>query len=104
MLAPGFVVVAGVVAKGAEHAFEIVRILQANVLINERRPPRRNVCLKWYAGHTDLLTVRTMKVRATENDLSLGIILNNPPSGVAFGLQKGRGPAYETVQKQISSG
>lgn len=45
-----------------------------------------------------------MKVRATENDLSLGIILNNPPSGVAFGRQKGRGPAYETVQKQISSG
>lgn len=39
-----------------------------------------------------------------EGDLSLRIILETPPSGVEFGLQKGRGSTYEAVQRQISSG
>ncbi len=35
-------------------------------------------------------------------DLPLRIVLENPPAGVDFGLQKGRGSNYETVQKQRS--
>jgi hypothetical protein len=37
-------------------------------------------------------------------ELTLRIILEQPPPGVDFALQKGRGSAYETVQKQRSHG
>ncbi|UFH55848.1 DUF5990 family protein [Spirosoma sp. KNUC1025] len=36
-------------------------------------------------------------------ELTLKIILENPPSGVDFGLQKGSGSKYETIQIQRSS-
>jgi hypothetical protein len=36
--------------------------------------------------------------------LVLRIIIEQPPAGVDFGLQKGSGTAYETVQKQRSEG
>ncbi|MEP7145014.1 MAG: DUF5990 family protein [Ferruginibacter sp.] len=39
-----------------------------------------------------------------ENELRLRIILENPTVGVDFGLQKGSGNKYETVQKQLSIG
>lgn len=37
-----------------------------------------------------------------ERELALRIILEKPPAGVDFGLQKGRGSGYETIQKQRS--
>ena len=37
-----------------------------------------------------------------ERELRLRIILEKPPADVDFGLQKGRGSAYETVQTQRS--
>ncbi len=36
-----------------------------------------------------------------ESDITLQIILTKPTPGVIFGLQKGSGSNYETVQKQI---
>jgi len=39
-----------------------------------------------------------------ERELQLRIILEKPPKGVDFGLQKGRGNDYETVQTQRSIG
>ena len=36
-------------------------------------------------------------------ELTLKIVLENPPSGVDFGLQKGSGNKYETIQIQRSS-
>lgn len=36
--------------------------------------------------------------------VNLRIVLERPPAGVDFALQKGRGSAYETVQKQRSGG
>jgi len=36
--------------------------------------------------------------------LTLRIVIEQPPSGVDFALQKGRGNTYETVQKQRSEG
>ena len=39
-----------------------------------------------------------------ERELTLRIVLEQPPRGVDFGLQKGRGGAYETVQTQRSEG
>ena len=36
-----------------------------------------------------------------ESEITLQIILIKPTSGVVFGLQKGSGNNYETVQKQI---
>ena len=36
-------------------------------------------------------------------ELILRIVLENPPSGVDFGLQKGSGNNYETIQTQRSS-
>ena len=35
-------------------------------------------------------------------ELTLNIILEDPPPGVDFGLQKGSGNKYETIQKQRS--
>jgi len=37
-------------------------------------------------------------------NLTFRIVLQKPPAGTDFGLQKGRGNAYETVQKQRSTG
>jgi len=37
------------------------------------------------------------------NDLFLRIIIQNPPPGVVYGLQKGSGSDYETIQKQTSN-
>jgi hypothetical protein len=37
-------------------------------------------------------------------ELTLRIIIEQPPPGVDYGLQKGSGSAYETVQKQRSHG
>ncbi|GAB3908008.1 DUF5990 family protein [Mucilaginibacter boryungensis] len=36
------------------------------------------------------------------NELQLRIVLQDPPAGVDFGLQKGSGNNFETVQKQRS--
>ena len=36
------------------------------------------------------------------HEIALKIILENPPAGIVFGIQKGSGNNYETIQKQIS--
>ncbi|MEK6335463.1 MAG: DUF5990 family protein [Acidobacteriota bacterium] len=36
-------------------------------------------------------------------EIALRIVLQQPPAGVDFGLQKGRGSGYEVVQKQRST-
>jgi len=41
-------------------------------------------------------------MEAAERELTLRIVLEKPPTGVDFGLQKGRGSDYETIQKQRS--
>lgn len=38
------------------------------------------------------------------SDVTLRIVLERPPAGVDFGLQKGRGKDYETMQTQRSKG
>lgn len=37
-----------------------------------------------------------------QRELNLRIVLENPAIGVAYGLQKGRGNNYETVQTQLA--
>jgi len=37
-------------------------------------------------------------------EISLKIILESPPAGVGFGIQKGSGNNYETIEKQRSDG
>ena len=37
------------------------------------------------------------------HDLPIRIILEGPPTGVDFGVQKGKGNQYETIQKQRSN-
>jgi len=39
-----------------------------------------------------------------ERELTLRIVVESPPEGVDYGVQKGRGSIYETIQKQRSSG
>jgi hypothetical protein len=39
-----------------------------------------------------------------EHELTLRIIVEKPPAGVDFGVQKGKGNAYETVQTQRFKG
>jgi Family of unknown function (DUF5990) len=38
------------------------------------------------------------------DELTLRIVVEEPPSGVDFALQKGKGSTYEPVQKQRSKG
>jgi hypothetical protein len=38
-----------------------------------------------------------------DTDLTLRIVLEAPPPGVDFGIQKGRGSMYETIEKQRSA-
>jgi hypothetical protein len=35
-------------------------------------------------------------------EINIRIILENPPAGIDFGIQKGKGIQYETIQKQRS--
>lgn len=37
-------------------------------------------------------------------EISLRIVLQNPVDGTIYGLQKGKGPIYETVQAQLGNG
>jgi hypothetical protein len=37
-------------------------------------------------------------------EIALQIVLENPVDGIAYGLQKGKGPHYEIVQSQIGTG
>jgi len=37
-------------------------------------------------------------------EIALQIVLENPVDGIAYGLQKGKGPHYEIVQSQVGSG
>jgi Family of unknown function (DUF5990) len=39
-----------------------------------------------------------------QREVTFRVVLQAPPAGVDFGLQMGRGSAYETVQKQRSRG
>jgi len=38
-----------------------------------------------------------------KQEIPIRIILENPPPGVDFGIQKGKGNPYETIQKQRSN-
>jgi hypothetical protein len=40
----------------------------------------------------------------TPDELTLRIVLERPPEGVDFGIQKGRGSGYETILRQRSAG
>ena len=44
------------------------------------------------------------KLHSMAMELTLRIVIEQPPAGVDFALQKGSGNAYETVQKQRSQG
>ena len=39
-----------------------------------------------------------------DRDITLRIVLESPPAGVDFGIQKGRGSMYETIETQRSTG
>ena len=39
-----------------------------------------------------------------ERDVRLRIVLESPPAGVDFGVQKGRGSVFETIEKKRSTG
>lgn len=38
------------------------------------------------------------------NEINLKIVLQNPLAGTIYGLQKGKGPNYETIQAQLGDG
>jgi hypothetical protein len=43
-----------------------------------------------------------MEATPVERELTLRIVLESPPGGIDFGLQKGKGSSYEIVQRQRS--
>ncbi len=48
------------------------------------------------------LLIDVLIEESMERELTLRIVLEKPPADVDFGLQKGRGSSYETIQKQRS--
>jgi len=44
-----------------------------------------------------------LEIDDMDREIRFRIILEKPPAGVDFGLQKGRGNDYETIQKQRST-
>jgi Family of unknown function (DUF5990) len=56
------------------------------------------------SANTDIFEFQVMisYIPAMEQELKLVIILESPPPGVDFGLQKGSGNDYETIQTQRS--
>ena len=43
-------------------------------------------------------------MKTPDREISLRLVLESPPPGVDFGIQKGRGSVYETIQTQRSTG
>jgi hypothetical protein len=43
-------------------------------------------------------------MKTTHREITLRLVLESPPPGVDFGIQKGSGSVYETIQTQRSSG
>jgi hypothetical protein len=50
------------------------------------------------------LGARGHRLDSMAGELTVRIVIEQPPSGVDFGLQKGKGNGYETVQTQRSCG
>src|SRR5688572_24298815 len=48
--------------------------------------------------------VAALRLHDIAREITLRVVLEHPPKGVDFALQKGRGSAYETTQKQKSDG
>jgi hypothetical protein len=46
----------------------------------------------------------SLSSKAMDQEITLRIVLEKPPPGVDFGIQKGRGSIYETIQAQRSTG
>jgi hypothetical protein len=57
----------------------------------------RSRCLSYYRGES-------RRLHDMASQLTLRIVIEQPPLGVDFALQKGRGKLYETTQKQRSDG
>src|SRR5262245_16119050 len=52
-----------------------------------------------------MLSIKTTVLRKpTDMDIRFRIILESPPAGVDFGVQKGHGSLYETIDPQRSKG
>src|SRR5262245_36485605 len=62
---------------------------------------RRN---RWGFGFLLRFAWNMVKSKEVEFEVKLRIILEAPPAGVDFGLQRGKGEAYDTIQKQRSNG
>jgi len=45
-----------------------------------------------------------MAMKTTDRQITLRIVLESPPPGVDFGIQKGHGSMYEPIQTQRSTG
>jgi TfoX/Sxy family transcriptional regulator of competence genes len=55
-------------------------------------------------GATSSPKIQSRKIRSMARQLRLRIIVEGPPPGVDYALQKGSGSAYETDQRQRSQG
>ena len=62
--------------------------------------PRRYVCHRLVGAFSPVVVHRML--RDMEHELTFRITLAEPPAGIDFGLQKGKGNSYEVVQKQRS--
>jgi hypothetical protein len=72
----------------------------------ERGFTNRGVCFPFLLpGRDHLVSLGDLGQSAfMDHDLTFRIVLKSPPAGVDFGLQKGRGSDYETIQRQRSKG
>src|SRR5260370_36413376 len=69
-----------------------------------RAEPERLSAFEFRRRKTQHFRVEPEAHKVERAEVTLRIVLQQPPPGVDFGLQKGRGRVYETVQKERSKG
>ncbi len=83
--------------------------LRSRLAVPNPRRPRRRSCNHGSIGSDAIKGCSRAdafwhRLHSMARELTLRIVIEQPPAGVDFGLQKGRGNAYETVQTQRSQG
>lgn len=89
---------------GARAARADSRSIEVGPIKKPRRFRRGGLLWRGLAGSFSVPTIeQALHIDPMEQELTFRIVLENPPPGIDFGLQKGRGNDYEVVQKQRSN-
>ena len=70
------------------------------ILLGRQRALPEDGTFTFHSSRMRMKKVVKEELEAMDRDVTLRIVVESPPKGVDFSLQKGRGSAYNTVQNQ----